>query len=255
MNINRKTAERREKLKEILMTTGAVVSNEAATAFSVSSETIRKDLLFLEEQGFAKKSHGGAVFRTDYMERPFDLRNNENMELKTKVAEKALEYIPEKGVILLDAGSTTLLLARYLQQREGLTIITNSMSVCNVLSSSKNYVYITGGQAKGTTLSLVGLWACNCLETISIDMAFMGTSGFQNFSGPTVESFPEAELKKKVLERSTTTFVLCDSSKSQTSALAQYALWSEIDYLITDEFIETERLKQIQQATNVILVS
>ena len=103
-------------------------------------------------------------------------------------------------------------------------------------------------------MSLVGLWATNCLDSVSIDAAFLGTSGFQNFSGPSTESFPEAELKKKILERSNTSYVLCDSSKCQSSALAQYALWSEIDYLITDEFAETERMEQIRQSTNVILV-
>lgn len=252
--MNKKTAERRDRLKEMLMTSGVVSSNEAASMFSVSSETIRKDLLFLEEQGFAKKSYGGAVISTDYAETPFDLRNNKNVETKTRVAKKALEYVPEKGVILLDAGSTLLFLAECLQDREGLTVITNSMSVCNVLSSSKNYVYITGGQVKGVTMSLVGLWATNCLDSVSIDAAFLGTSGFQNFSGPSTESFPEAELKKKILERSNTSYVLCDSSKCQSSALAQYALWSEIDYLLTDEFAETERMEQIRQSTNVILV-
>jgi len=252
--MNKKTAQRRDKLKEILMSTGLVNSNEVATMFSVSSETIRKDLLFLEEQGYAKKSYGGAVICNGYAETPFDLRNNKNVEAKTRVAQKALEYAPEKGVILLDAGSTTLLLAEGLKDREGLTIITNSMSVCNVLSSSKNNVYIIGGQVKGVTMSLVGLWANNCLDSVSIDVAYLGTSGFQSFSGPSAESFSEAELKKKILERSKASFVLCDSSKCQSSSLVQYALWSEIGCLIIDDQAETERLEQIRQSTNVIIV-
>lgn len=247
------TIERRNKLKEMLLTSGSINSGEASAMFSVTPETIRKDLIFLEKQGFAKKSYGGAIAATRYIETPFEERSDENVAEKELIAEKAYTLIPETGVILLDAGSTALLLAKLLASREGLTIITNSISVCNALMSSQNQVYITGGQAKNTTRSLVGLWASNCLETISIDIAFLGTNGFHNFSGPTAESFQEAELKKKIISRCRQTIVLADSTKFSQNALAQYALWSEIDYLITNRFADPEHLHQIRQNTNILL--
>ncbi|MDR1579105.1 MAG: DeoR/GlpR family DNA-binding transcription regulator [Synergistaceae bacterium] len=252
--MNRKTLERREKLKGMLITSGSVNSSDLSSMFSVSTETIRKDLLLLEKQGYAKKGYGGAVASTNYIETPFDLRNDKNVDAKIAIAAKAMEFIPKESVILLDAGSTTLLLAKQLLTREGLTIITNSMSVCNVLSASNNYVYITGGQVKGVTMSLVGLWANYCLDTILIDTAFLGTSGFQNFSGPSAESFQEAEMKKKILQRSNISIVLSDSSKCSSNALAQYALWSEIDFLIMNQMEEKEKMQHIQQCTNVVLV-
>ncbi|MDR1509393.1 MAG: DeoR/GlpR family DNA-binding transcription regulator [Synergistaceae bacterium] len=252
--MNRNTVERRLKLKNILLTSGSVNSADASMMFSVSTETIRKDLLFLEKQGFAKKNHGGAIASTDYIETPFDLRNDKNVDLKIKVAKKALEYVPEKGVILLDAGSTILMLAKELLSRENLTIITNSMSVCNMLLPSSNNVYITGGLVKNVTMSLVGLWANSCLSSINIDIAFLGTSGFMNFTGPSSESFQEAEIKKKILERSNVSIVLTDSSKCKLNALAQFALWNEINYLIMDNPPELDRIEQIQQSTNVILI-
>jgi DeoR/GlpR family transcriptional regulator of sugar metabolism len=252
--LNRKTLERREKLKGMLITSGSVNSSDLSSMFSVSTETIRKDLLLLEKQGYAKKGYGGAVASTNYIETPFDLRNDKNVDAKIAIAAKAMEFIPKESVILLDAGSTTLLLAKQLLTREGLTIITNSMSVCNVLSASNNYVYITGGQVKGVTMSLVGLWANYCLDTILIDTAFLGTSGFQNFSGPSAESFQEAEMKKKILQRSNISIVLSDSSKCSSNALAQYALWSEIDFLIMNQMEEKEKMQHIQQCTNVVLV-
>jgi DeoR/GlpR family transcriptional regulator of sugar metabolism len=146
------------------------------------------------------------------------------------------------------------MLAKELLSKENLTIITNSMSVCNILLSSRNNVYITGGQVKNVTMSLVGLWANNCLSSINIDIAFLGTSGFMNFTGPSSESFQEAEIKKKILERSSVSVILTDSSKCKSSALAQFALWNEIDYLIMDSPGELDKLAQIQQSTDVILV-
>jgi DeoR/GlpR family transcriptional regulator of sugar metabolism len=252
--MTKNTVERRYKLKEILLASGSVNSGAVSAMFSVSTETIRKDLLYLEKQGFAKKGHGGAVASTEYLETPFDLRNDKNVDLKRRVAKRALEFVPEKGIILLDAGSTILMLAKELLSKENLTIITNSMSVCNILLPSRNNVYITGGQVKNVTMSLVGLWANNCLSSINIDIAFLGTSGFMNFTGPSSESFQEAEIKKKILERSNMSVVLTDSSKCKSNALAQFALWNEIDHLIMDSPGELDKLAQIQQSTNVILV-
>lgn len=251
--MNRNSTERRMKMKEILLRDGSVSSSDLANMFSVSAETIRKDLIYLEKIGFASKNYGGATLNSE-VETPFELRNDKNVEAKKAIAARAIACIPEHGVILLDAGSTALLMARELMNHEGLTVITNSMSVANVLCASKNNVYITGGQVKSVTMSLVGLWASSCLSGVSIDVAFLGTSGFQNFSGPTAESFQEAELKKKILERSAYKVILADSSKCFSSAFAQYALWSEIDMVIMNTFAETERVKQIEQNTKLVFV-
>lgn len=251
--MSRNTVERRELIKELLIKNGSINSSDASSRFSVSTETIRKDLIFLEREGIAKKSYGGAVISTDYIETPVDLRNDKNVESKTRIAKKAMEFVPQSGVILLDAGSTTSLLAKELFSREGLTVITNSISVCNILCSSKNMVYILGGQVKNVTMSLVGLWANSALSSVNIDVAFLGTSGFASFSGPSAESFPEAELKKHILTRCNQSIVLADSSKCKTNALTQYAQWSEVDYLIIDNPIDKELCYKLQQSVSLIL--
>ncbi|MDR2740092.1 MAG: hypothetical protein LBB68_09740 [Treponema sp.] len=120
-------------------------------------------------------------------------------------------------------------------------------------ATSEN-VYIIGEQVKIVTMSLIGLWANTCLDSISIDTAFLGTNGFQNFSGPCSDSFQDAEIKKKILERSKKSITLADSSKCKSNALAQFAMWKEIDYLIMDTPAEMDRIKQIEESTNVVLV-
>ena len=108
------TVERRNEIAALLLRDGNLKAGELAKRFSVSTETIRKDLIYLDEQGIAQKGYGGAIARSDLIERPVVMKEMENMETKAAIAVKALELIPPNGVILLDAGSTTYALAKQL---------------------------------------------------------------------------------------------------------------------------------------------
>ena len=52
---------RRECIKDMLNSAGFVNVQELVTRFQVSSETIRRDLEYLEKEGLVKRIHGGAV--------------------------------------------------------------------------------------------------------------------------------------------------------------------------------------------------
>ena len=99
-------------------------ASSLAEHFGVSTETIRKDLIYLESQGIAQKSYGGAIASSELLlERPIAQKEMERMEIKTAIAERAASMIPRNGVIFLDAGSTTYALARLLRLREDLTVL------------------------------------------------------------------------------------------------------------------------------------
>ena len=118
----RLTAERRNEIAQLLLRNGNMKAGDLARKFDVSTETIRKDLIYLEEQGIARKSYGGAIASTELAERPVALKQMERMDVKTAIANRAIQLIPEKGVIILDAGSTTYALAKLLTLRDDLTI-------------------------------------------------------------------------------------------------------------------------------------
>ena len=60
----------------------------------------------------------------------------EHMDLKSKVAKAALDYIEDNSVILLDSGSTTFQLAKLLALKKGITVITNSANLPPLLSGT-----------------------------------------------------------------------------------------------------------------------
>lgn len=248
------TAERRNLLAQTIISEGHVSVSEASEKFDVSTETIRKDLIYLEKEGIIKKSRGGAMPTAEVLEKPVIQKKTENAESKNKIAMKALDLIPPGGNILLDAGTTTLALARLLTLESGLTIFTNSTAALNLLADSQNKVFILGGMVRSSSLAVVGNWANDQLLSINVDVAFIGTDGFKNFSGPATASYEEAEIKKNMLKVSNKNIVLADSSKFATTTPFQFGTWSQVHTLVTDNKINKEDLFNIEKTTAVLIV-
>ena len=251
--------ERRNKLMSIIDTYGSVKVAEIAKIFNVSTETIRKDLKYLSAQGKVQKEFGGAVSINETVEIPLDLRTQENTEVKRRIAVKALELLKDKNVVYIDSGSTLLQFANVLNmdetlvRYENLALVTNSFSVVEMLKKSLKNFYFLGGEVNLSSMSTSGFWANYALATLRMDVAFMGTSGFQSHTGPCVKSFADADFKKNVIQNSNMKVVLADSSKFTTNAIIQYANWEDIDIFITDEGAPEEAVDKIRKKTKVIL--
>ncbi len=253
-------SERRNKLISIINTSGSVKVAEVAKLFGVSTETIRKDLRFLSEQGRVQKEFGGAVSLNELIETPLDTRSQENIEAKNRIALRAIECIAGKNVIYIDSGSTLLQLAHMmsidsnLNDRENMAIVTNSFLSVDRLNKKFKHLYFLGGEVNSSSLSTDGFWAKYALSTLNMDVAFLGTSGFQSHSGPCVKSFADADVKKTVLSNCNLKIVLADSSKFSSNAIIQYADWSDVDMLITDKNAPEDAVAEIKKKTKVELV-
>lgn len=252
---NALTAERRNKLAQMLVFEGSVRVGELAAMFDVSTETIRKDLIYLENQGVARKSHGGAIAASELMERPLSEKFMENLELKCKVAKAALEMIDDNSIILLDSGSTTFQIAKLLAVKKGITVFTNSAHLPPLISGSDNTVFSLGGEMRGISMALVGLWTMNALNSLRVDLAILGSDGFSHRRGPCTLSYAEAEVKKAMMEHSKRTIVVSDSSKFGKSATMEYCAWGDIACLITDDGAPEDQLQEIRSSTQVKVVS
>ena len=246
---------RRARLTQLLVTEGCIRVGELAETFGVTTETIRKDLIYLDEQGVVKKGHGNATASGGLLGRPLSERSVNNQNEKVVIAQRAVQMIPGNAVVILDAGSTTFNIAKLLLGREGLIIITNSMEIAQILSSSGNTVLSLGGEVSGINMSLTGMWAKTALKTIRADIAFLGTDGFAGRGGPCTTSYAEADIKHAMIESSTRTIVVGDSSKFSVSSLIEYGSWSEIDLFITDASAPEERIEALRRHAKIILAT
>ena len=246
--------ERRNKILELVNNQGSIRVADLAKSLDVTTETIRKDLAFLSSQGLVQKKFGGAIAVNDVTDRPPLEREFEFWEEKSAIAQYAQSYIAGNNVIFIDSGSTMMTFVKYLPKDLEITIVTNSFSAVDHLVKTNNVVYFLGGEVSNVTMSTSGLWATNALNSIKIDVAFLGTSGFQSHNGPTSKQFVNAQIKKEIIAHSAQNIVLADNSKFVSNAVLQYASWREIDVLITDSKAPDELVQSLRKQTEVVVV-
>lgn len=240
------TQQRRDELTSILMRDGHIDSAEQAARCGVSHETIRKDLLYLEELGLAKKAYGGATLTVEPAEQSFSQKDVENRELKRRIASAAIAHIADGDTILLDSGSTVCALARLLAMRQmDVTVFTNSLKAAQILSEAGVRSFTLGGQVRASSGAITGSWAVNQLAEIRVQKVFLGCSGHEDRPGPCVESFEEAQIKRAMLQCADVRILLCDSSKARKRAMVQFAAWEDLDLLITDDGMDDEEKKRL----------
>lgn len=247
-------AQRQKEIVDLLEENGGYKLSELADLFHVSKETIRRDLIHLNEIGAIQKKYGGAVSSYEFQSQSVSSKLDANLSLKQKICEKALEFIPENSVIYLDTGSTVACLAKLLRSRVGLTIITNSLSAAESLIGSQCTVHVAGGQMNSLNMSLEGYQATNFLSTIKVEIAFLGTTGYDQHNGPTTIDFLDAQVKQTILHNSKKNIVLSDSSKAKLTAMSQYATWHEIDCLISDDGLPEDTIEKLKEHTKIITV-
>src|SRR5262249_7079645 len=119
--------ERRQKLLDIVNERGFISLAELARSLDASESTIRRDLDYWGQQGFIKRTHGGAVVLDDKNGLPaLEERSSRELEEKRAIAKAAAGRIRDGDAVLLDGGTTTLEVARLLVGRP-LQIVTNSL--------------------------------------------------------------------------------------------------------------------------------
>lgn len=198
---------RHDEIVRRLRAIGSVSVGELAEAFSVSHETIRRDLKLLADQGHLDVVHGGAA-RRGVMEPALSQREAENAEGKAAIARAALKLVPENGTVLLDSGSTTHAIALELVTRRGLTVCTNSLTNAGVLSRVPgNRIFLLGGEVDGNDDATIGIDVVSGVSKFRVDVAFVGVGGFAEDGDPTDYSRSAAEMRGAMLQTGRAFFV------------------------------------------------
>lgn len=228
--------ERHQWLVERARAVGRVEVAAVAAELEVSTETIRRDLSFLESSGVLRRVHGGAVpVERLAVERGLADRDRANTDEKDRIAKAALAELPAEGSILIDAGTTTARFAAALPHDRRLTVVTSSLPIAVSLSSRPNLaVHVLGGRLRGRTLAAVDDWALSALRQLTVDVAFLGTNGISAVDGLTTPDLSEAAVKRAMCGAARRVVALADRSKLGATHFARFAEIRDIDALVTD---------------------
>lgn len=227
--------ERKRYVLEALRRDGRVDATAIADALSVTGETVRKDLIQLERQGLLRRVHGGAVPVTSLSYEPAVETRTEFRSEKTRIAKAALAHLPDRGSVLIDAGSTTAELVEIFPGDRELTVYTNTLPLAlQLLTRPLLTVYTLGGRVRPTTFAEVDDWTARALAELNVDVAFLGANGISLGRGLTTPDQAEAAVKRRMLACAHRRVLLADHSKIGTVSGVQYGTLADVDLLLTD---------------------
>jgi DeoR/GlpR family transcriptional regulator of sugar metabolism len=217
---------------------GAVRVSELVRELSVSDMTIRRDLEGLAERGLLEKVHGGATAVPDgaSYEPSFAAKSTRLQREKESIAVLAARMVRPGTAIGISAGTTTYNVARHLTDVPGLTIVTNSTRVADLLYQSpgeSHTVLLTGGMRTPSD-ALVGPFAVAALQTTHLDLVFMGVHGMDDKSGFTTPNLLEAETNRALIAAGRHLVVVADHTKWGIIGISSIARLEEANTLITD---------------------
>ncbi|KGI66216.1 DeoR/GlpR family DNA-binding transcription regulator [Mycolicibacterium rufum] len=249
--------ERQQAIASLVMSKGRASVTELAQAYDVTTETVRRDLAVLDKAGIVRRVHGGAVpVRALHLVEPgVGERDVTRAEHKDAIAAAAAEFFPLSGAsVLLDAGTTTMRIAAHLPTDRDLVVVTNSVPIAARLATMPTVsLQLLGGRVRGVTQAAVGEQTLRVLDTLRVDIAFIGTNAISIRHGLSTPDSEEAAVKRAMVRAANYVVVAADSSKVGREDFVSFAPITSVDTLITDpEISATDRAELTDQGLEII---
>lgn len=246
---------------DLINTQGSVLVLDLASTFGISEVTIRADLRLLEKKGLATRFHGGAARPGSHLTEPdnqevvLEDRYQLASDPKKRIAQAAVAMIQEGMTIILDSGSTTMLIAEALTKHANITVITNSLPAAFMLADNKDITLVVcGGTVRHKTHSMHGTIAERSLQDISADLMFVGADGIDTQNG--ITTFNEGYSISSVMAAAAHKVIaVLDATKFNRRGFNQVLPIDEIDCIITDDSIKDDEVKAFRKKhTELIIV-
>lgn len=230
--------ERKMKIIEYVEHHKKATVAELCDHFGMSSATIRNDLRDLESSKLIIRTHGGVMVKTKTgLELDSAQKEDQHLDSKRRLARVALDLIEDGDTVILDTGTTTLEIAKILDTRSDITVVTNDLAIASVLESHPGAtIVLMGGIVRKSFHCTVsaGDAGAQIISGLVVDKAFMGTNGLSLSRGATTPDIATSQTKKLMVSMASSVIVVCDSSKLGRDSFAQFASLDQIDMIVTD---------------------
>ncbi|MDF7799885.1 DeoR/GlpR family DNA-binding transcription regulator [Pontiellaceae bacterium B1224] len=231
-------AERKTVILDLLMEEGSVSVSELAKRLNVTVVTTRADLATLEEEGLLVRTHGGAL---PSQHPKMMARMQAEKGVKGAIAKEAAAMIENGDTIIVSAGTTTALIAKYLLGKKNIHIVTNNTLLLSYARTNPQVrVSLVGGEFRPEEEGVVGPMALQAIEQFYVSKAFIGIDGASAKQGFTAHFVESADLVRKMAEQADQVIVLSDSCKFGKPGFARILPFEEIDTLVTDNELTQE---------------
>jgi DeoR family galactitol utilization operon repressor len=225
-------SEREKEIIRLLAGDPGISVARLSEMLNVSVVTIRSDLTDLEQKGVLLRTRGGATpaYHPNVLE-----RQSLNVEAKSRIAQAAAAMVNDGDTIMIEAGTTTALVARHLLGKRFVNIVTNSTLIIPFARTNPGiHLTVVGGEFRPASESMVGPLALAELQRFHVRLAFVGTDGFSLEGGLTTHLVEGGEIVRRMAERSELVVLVADSSKYGKVGFVRVLPVQGVQRLITD---------------------
>lgn len=240
--------QRRDHLLELVRIRRFASLPELAEQLAVSESTVRRDLDQLEEQGVARRLHGGVLYTGASPKMPhFDVQQPGEWEKKKWIAASAARLIDDGDTILLDGGSTTHELARLLVGRR-LHVVTTSLPVANLFASDSNSdLVLIGGNICPRSGVARGPYADKMLSMVRVRKTIFSVAGICD-DGFFNNDLMLVETERAMMRAAAEVIVVADSTKFGRQSLTHLCPLNAVQHLVVDEGVSDEWRDKVKSA-------
>lgn len=246
--------QRKQLIVQTVEEKGAAEVSELAQLLQTSEMTIRRDLVQLAALGLIYRTRGGAMKVSLAIDQHrFVNKTAVHAEQKDYICQLAAQEIQEGDIIFMDCGSTVFRLCQFIRNKR-ITVVTNSLPVVAELIDSAVTINLVGGEVDKERQAIHGLIAEEHVARYHANRAFIGVDGISLQHGLTANGEQEASTATAMARQSEKVYLLCDSSKLETSKYLYFAPLSLFDVLITDQQAPADIVAAYKQA-GIILIN
>jgi DeoR family transcriptional regulator, fructose operon transcriptional repressor len=240
-------AQRRERIQEYLAIHKIVRLDDLYRMLDASEATVRRDLEWLEREGYLERTHGGAILSQRMtLEPEYVQRANKNPEEKRLIGELAASLIVDGDVVFINSGTTTTQVMHHIRKGAGITVISNNVYAALEVGGSGFTHHLVGGEFQPQSNSVAGRFATESLRQVYANKAILGVDGISLLHGCTVPSNTEAEIIRQMIERTQQeVIIVADHSKCGVVSNYQVCAIDEVDKLVTDDAFDPSTLESL----------
>ena len=242
-------SERKNKILELLEKNGSVKVTELSKMFDISEVTVRNYLADMEAMGLLSRVHGGAMSSyKPYYSMNLSQRLETNQTEKKKIAQKVAETVEENDTIMLNSGTTTLMVFRALPTNFNLNIVTNSIAIALEAADIPNFnVILVGGSVNTKYQFTYGIDAVQQLKNYHAEKLILSVDGIDPENGFTTYYDKESDIDRVMIEQSKICIIAADTSKFDRTAFARITSVDEADMIVTNAQLSDVMLKSLEK--------
>ncbi|PBS14008.1 DeoR family transcriptional regulator [Lysobacteraceae bacterium NML93-0792] len=243
--------ERQQKILDALKREGRVVANELATTFGVSEDSVRRDLREMAQAGLCRRVYGGALLPTPDFP-PLSERVATHDRSRSNLSRHAAGLVGVGQTVLLDAGSTNVLIARALRGH-AVTVITNSPAVAAELAGDRVTELVTiGGRIDPGSGGAIGTVAVQQLALLQVDVCIPGVRAVEPEFGAWGQSGEEAAFKQAMVRASGAVIIVATDDKVGARGSSQFVGMQQIDHLLISDQVSADLAARFESPTTRI---